>query len=214
MLLFSCKGVSDSLQPHGLQDGRLLCPPLSPGVCSNSCPLSQWYYLTISSSVAPFSFCLQSFPVSQSFSVSRLFASGGQSDIGASASTSVLPMNMFISIRFDGFNRLSVQRSLKSLLQHCKSKALILWCSAFMVQLSHPNKTTGKSIALFIWTFVSKVMSLLFITLFIFVLAFLPRSKHLLIPAVTVCSDFGAQENKICHCFHLSPSISHEVMLI
>ena len=126
----------------------------------------------------------------------------------------VLPMNMFISFRIDGFDCLSVQGTLKSVLQDCKSKASILWCSAFMVQLSHPNMTTGKTIALFTWIFVSKVMSLLFITLFSFVLAFLPRSKHLLIPAVTICSDFGAQENKTCHCFHLSPSISHEVMLI
>ena len=78
---------------HGLQYTRLLCPPLSPRVCSNSCSLSQWCHLTISSSATPFSFCLQSFPASGSFLMSRLFASGGQS-IGASASGSVLPMNI------------------------------------------------------------------------------------------------------------------------
>ena len=82
--------MSDSLQPHGLQHARLLCPTLSPGVCSGSCPLSQWCSLTISSSVAPF-FCLQPFSVSGSFSVSPLFILGGQS-IGASAS--VLPKNI------------------------------------------------------------------------------------------------------------------------
>ena len=91
-LLFSRFVVSDSLWPHGLQHARLLCPPLFPGVCSNLCPLSQWCYLTISSSAATF-FCLQSFPASVSFPMSWLFTSSGQS-IGASASASVLPMNI------------------------------------------------------------------------------------------------------------------------
>ena len=84
--------VSNSLWPHGLQHTRLPCSP-SPGVCSNSCPLSQWCQTTISSSVVPFSSCLQSFPVSGSFLKSQLFTSGGQS-IGASASASVLQMNV------------------------------------------------------------------------------------------------------------------------
>ena len=79
-----------TLQPHGLQNARLLCPPLSHGVCSNSCPLSRWCYLTISSSAVASSFCLQSFPAAGFF---RLFASGGQS-IGAWASASVLPVNI------------------------------------------------------------------------------------------------------------------------
>ena len=85
--------VSNCLWPHGLQHTRLPCPLLSPGVCSNSCPLSQWCHPTISSSVTPFSSCPQSFPASESFPISWLFASGSQS-IGASASTSVLPMNI------------------------------------------------------------------------------------------------------------------------
>ena len=84
--------MSNSLWSHGLQHTRLLCPPLSPGICSNSCPLSRWCYLTISSSPVPFS-CLQSFPESRSFPMSQLFASGGQST-GAPASASVLPMNI------------------------------------------------------------------------------------------------------------------------
>ena len=93
-LLFSCSVMSNSLQPHELQHTRLPCPSLSPGICSNSCPLSQWCHPTISSSVTPFSSCPQSFPVSgSSFLMSRLFASGGQS-IGASESASVLPMNI------------------------------------------------------------------------------------------------------------------------
>ena len=83
--------MSDSSWPHGLLHARLLCPSLSPRVCSYSCPLGLWYYLIISSSASPFSFCLQSFPASRSFPVSWLFASGGQS-IGASAS--VFPMTL------------------------------------------------------------------------------------------------------------------------
>ena len=85
LLLCSRSVLSSSLQPHGLQHTRLPCPSLSPRVCSNSCPLSQWCHPTISSSVVPFSSCLQSFPASGSFTMSQLFTSGGQS-IGASAS--------------------------------------------------------------------------------------------------------------------------------
>ena len=84
--------MSNSLQPHGLQHGRLPCPSPTPGVCSNSCPLSRWCHPTSSSSVVPFSW-LQSFPASGSFPMSQFLASGGQS-IGASASASVLPMNI------------------------------------------------------------------------------------------------------------------------
>ena len=119
---------------------------------------------TISSSIVPFSSCPQSLPESGSFQVSQLFISGGQS-IGVSASISVLPMNTqdwsplgwtgWISLQFKG---------LKSLLQHHSSKASILRHSAFFtVQLSHPHMTIGKTIALTRWTFVDKVMSLLFI---------------------------------------------------
>ena len=85
--------MSDSLWPHGLQHTRLPCPSLSPEVCSNSCPLSRWCHPTVLSSVAPSSSCLQSFPVSGSFPMNLLFTLGGQS-IGASASTSVLPVNI------------------------------------------------------------------------------------------------------------------------
>ena len=85
--------MSDSLQPLGLQRTRLLCPLLSPGVCSNSCLLGQWCYLTISSSAVLFSFCLQSFSTSGSFLVSQLFTSGGQST-WVSASATVLPVTL------------------------------------------------------------------------------------------------------------------------
>ena len=90
---FSHSVVSDSLQPHGVQQARLPCPSPTLRAFSNSCPSSLWCHPTISSSVVPFSSCLQSFPASGSFSMSQFFASGGQS-IGAAASASVLPMNI------------------------------------------------------------------------------------------------------------------------
>ena len=89
---FSCSVVSDSLQPHEPQHARPPCPSPTPQVYPNSCPLSQWCHPTISSSVVPFSSCPQSFPASESFPMSQLFESGGQS-IGVSALASVLPMN-------------------------------------------------------------------------------------------------------------------------
>ena len=89
---FSCSVVSFSLPPHGPHHTRLPCPSPTPGVYPNSCLLSWWCHPTISSSVVPFSSCLQSFPASGSFQMSQLFASGGQS-IGVSASTSILLMN-------------------------------------------------------------------------------------------------------------------------
>ena len=93
LLLFSGQVLPGSLQPHGLRHARLPCLSLSPGACSNSCPLSQWFHPTISSSVVPFSSCPQSFPASGSFPASQFFASCGLS-IGASASASVLPINI------------------------------------------------------------------------------------------------------------------------
>ena len=90
---FSCSVVSDFLRPHGLQHARPPCPSPTPGVYPNSCPLSLWCHATISSSVIPFSSCLQSFPASESFQTSQFFASGGPS-IGGSASASVLTMNI------------------------------------------------------------------------------------------------------------------------
>ena len=90
---FSHSVMSDSLWPHGLQHARLPCPSPTPRACSNSCPSSQWCHPIISSSVIPFSSCLQSFPASGSFPVSQFFASDSQS-LGASASASVLPMNI------------------------------------------------------------------------------------------------------------------------
>ena len=113
---FSHSVMSDSLQPHGLQHSRLPCPSPTPGAYSNSCPLSWWCHSTTSSSVFPFSSCLQSFPASGSFPLSQFFTSGGQS-IGVSASVSVLPKNIqdwfplgwtgWISLKSKGLSRVS-----------------------------------------------------------------------------------------------------------
>ena len=155
--LFSCSVVSDFLWPHGLQHTRLPCLSPTLGAYSNSCPSSLWCHPTISSSVVPFSSCLQSFPTSGSFPMSQLFTSGGQS-IGASASASVLPMT--IQDRFPlgltGWISLQSKGLQKSLLQHQNWKASILRHSGlFKVQLSHPYMTTGKPTALTRQTFVS-----------------------------------------------------------
>ena len=146
-------------------DARHPCPLSAPKAYSISCLLSRWRHPTISSSVVPFSSCLQSFPVSGSFPVSQFFPSGGQS-IGVSASASVLPMNIhdWFPLGLTRFDLLAVQGMFKSLLQHHSSKASILQHSAFfIVELSHSYMTTGKIIALTRRTLVGKIMSLLFI---------------------------------------------------
>ena len=119
-----------------------------------------------------------------------------------------------ISFRIDWFDLLAVQGTLKSLLQHHSSKALILWCSAFfMVQLSHPYMPTEKTIALTRLTYVFKVMSLLFNMLSRLIIAFLPRSKHLLISWLQSPSAvlLWPPQNKVSHCLHCLP-ICHQVM--
>jgi len=171
--------------------------PPTPRTCSNSCPLSRWCHPTISFSVVPFFSGFQSFPASGSFPMSQFFTSGGQS-IGVSASPSVLPMNIqnWFPLGLTGWISLqSKGKTLKSLFQHHNSKESILWCSTlFIVQLSHPYMTTGKIIAFTRWTFVGKVMSLLFNMLSRLVTVFLPRSKCFFNfkAAVSICSDFGA----------------------
>ena len=157
--------MSDSLRPCGLQHSRLHCPSPTPGVYSNSCPSSRWSHPTTSCFVILFSH-LQSFPASGSFQMSQFFTSGGQS-IGASASASVLPMNIqywfplgwtgLISLQSKGFSRVF-------------SNTMVQKHQFFSAQLSHPYMTTGKTIALTRWTFVGKVTSLLFKTLSKFVI--------------------------------------------
>ena len=112
-----------------------------------------------------------------------------------------------ISLRIDQFDLVAVLQTLKSLLQHHNSNASVLWCTAFlMVQHLYPymNITTQKTIALTICTSVGKTLSLLFNMLSKFVIAFLPRNKCLFMAVVTICSDFGVQENKVCHYFQFS----------
>ena len=132
---FSCSVVSDSLPPHGLQYARLPCPSPTLGVYSNSCPLSQLCHPVISSSVVPFSSCLQSLPASGSFQKSHLFASGGQS-MGASVSASVLPVNIqdwfplrwtsWISLKFKGLSRVfSSTTTLTSTHDYWKNHSLV-----------------------------------------------------------------------------------------
>ena len=197
---FSHSVVSHSLWSHGVQHIRIPSPSPTPGVYSNSCALNRWCHPTISSSVIPFSSHLQSFPASGSFQMSQIFASGGQS-IGVSASASVFPVNIqdwfllgwtgWISLQSNGLSRVF-------------SNTTVQKPSAFLiVQLSHPYMTTGKTTALTRQTFVGKVMSLFFNMLSMLVIAFLPSSKCLhFMAAVTICSDFGAQNNKVSHCFH------------
>ena len=165
----------------------------------------------MSSSVAPFSSCPQSFPASRSFPMSWLFASGGQSigdSASASASASVLPMNIqdwfplgwtgCISLRSKGLSRVFSNTTVQK--HQYFSGQLSLWSN------SHPCMTIGKTIALTRWTFVSKIVSLLFNMLSRLVIAFLPRSKHLLISSLTLPSAvFWSPQNKVCHCFYCFP---------
>ena len=174
--------MSDSLQPHGLQHARLPCPSPTPGACSNSCPLTQWCHPNILSSVVPFSSYLQSFPARGSFLISQLFTSGGQS-IGPSASASVLPISIqdwfplgltgLISLQSKGLSRVFSTTTVQ--------KHQFFDTQSSLQSNSHPYMTTGKTIALTRWTFVSKVIPLLFTMLSRFDIAFLPRSKCLLI---------------------------------
>ena len=152
--MFGCSVMSNFLWPHGLQHARLSCPSLSPRVCSNSCPLSQWCHPTISSSVIPFSSCLHCFPASGSFPMSQLFTSGGRR-IGVSALASVLPMNIqdwfplgltsVICLLSNGLSRVFSSTTIWK--HQFFSAQSSLWSNSHMT----------------IWTFVGKVMSLLLI---------------------------------------------------
>ena len=159
---FSCSVVSHSLQPHRLQHARFLCSSPTPEVCSNSCPLKMpsnhlslcrplLLLPPIPPSIRVFSnesvLCIR-WPKYWNFSFSIRLSN---------------EYSWQISLRMDWLDLLAVQGTLKSLLQHHSSKGSIIWCSAFfIVQISHPYITTGKTIALTRWTFVGKVMSLLF----------------------------------------------------
>ena len=187
---------------RGLQHTRPLCPSPTPGVHSDSRPLSQWCHPAISSSAVPFSSCPQSLPAPASFPMSLRMKWPKY----WSFSFSIIPFKEIpglISFRMDWLDLLVVQGSLKSLLQHHSSKTSVLLSSAFfIVQLSHPYMITGKTIALTRRTFVNKVMSLLFNMLSGLVITFLPRSKSLLIPWLQLPSAVILEpKNKVSHCF-------------
>ena len=182
-----------------MQHTRLPCPSPAPGACSNTCPLSWWCHPTNSSSLILFSSCLQSFPSSGSLPMSQFFALGGQC-IGASASASVLTMNSQDWFPLGWTGLISQESPPKAQFKNINSLV-----PSFPY---HPTftryMTIGKSIAFTRWTFVGKVMSLLFNMLSRLVTGFLPRSKRLLIswfqsPSAGI---FGAQEIKACHCFY------------
>ena len=179
---FSHSVVSNSLWPHEPQLTRPPCPSPTARVYPNPCPSSRWCHRTISSSVVPFSSCPLSFSASGSFQMSQLFTSDAKLLEFQLQHQSFHEHPGLISFRMDWLDLLAVQGTLKSLLQHHSSNASIFQPSAFfIVQLSHAYMITGKTIALTRRTFAGKVMSLLFNMLSRLVIAFLPRSKHLLI---------------------------------
>ena len=179
---FSRSVVSNSLQPHILQYLQLPCPSPAPRVCSNSCPSSQWCHPTISSSVVPFSSCLQSFPASGSFPVNQFITQCGQS-IGVSALALVLPMNIqdWFPSGLTGLISLQSRDSQESSQHHHCSKASVLWLSFLYGPILRSIHDYWKHHSLTRWTFVGKVMSLLFNIMSRLLIAFLPRSKSLLI---------------------------------
>ena len=200
--------MSNSLQPHGLQHARLPCPSPTPRACSNSCPSP------VGDAIQPSHPLLS--PSTPAFNLSQHqgFSNGLVLPIRWpkywSFSFSISPSNEYsglISFTMDWLDLLAVQGTLESLLQHHNPKVSVLQYSAsFIVQLSHPYMTTRKTIALTRWTFVGKVMTLLFNMPCRLVIAFLPRSKHLLIcfqsPSTVI---FGVQENNLS----LFPFFSH-----
>ena len=177
---FNRSVVSNSLRPHGLQHARPPCPLPTPGAYSNSCPLSHWL---LSNHLV---LCHPLLLLPSIFSSIRVFSNESVLRIRWpeywNFSFSISPSHEYsgwISSRINWLDLLVVERTLKSLVQHHSSKASILRCSAFFIaQLSHPYMTTGKTIALTRWTFIGKVMSLLFNMLSRLVITFLPRSKR------------------------------------
>ena len=203
-LSFSHSVVFNSLRPHGLQHTRLPCP----------CPSSWWCHPTILSSVVPLLLLSSIFPrirvFTNEWALHIRWPKCWSFSISPSSECSGL-----ISFRIDWFDLLAVQGTLKSLLQNHSSKASIPRHSAFfIVQFSHSYMTTGKTIALTRWTFVGKVMSLLFNILSSLVKAFLPRRKHVLIswlqsPSAVILDPKRIKSVTVST---VSPSICHEVM--
>ena len=211
---FSCSVMSDSLRPHESQHTRPPCPSPTPRIHPNSSASSRWCHPAISSSVIPFSSC----PIPPSI---RVFSNEPTLRMRWpkywSFSFNINPSNEhpgLISFRMDWLDLLAVQGTLKSKLQHHSSKASILWHSAFFtVQLLHPYMTNGKTIALTRRTFIGKVISLLLNMLSRLVMAFLPRSKRLLISWQQSPSAVILEPKKIksLTVSIVSPSICHGI---
>ena len=194
LVQFGHSVVSDSLRPHWPQHASPPCPSPTPEVYTNSCPLSPWCHATISSLLSPSPPALN---LSQHQGLFKWVSSSHQVAKVLSFSFNISPSNEhsgLISFRMDWLDLLAVQGTLRNFLQHHSSRASILQHLAFfIVQLSHPFMTIGKTIAVTRLTFVSKVLSLLFNMLSRLVITFLPRSKHLL-------------KNKVSHCFLCFPN--------
>ena len=214
---FSCSVTSDSLQLHGLQHARPPCPSPTPGVYSNSCPLSQWCHSTISSSVIPFSSCLQSFPAPGSFQMSQFFTSGGQS-IGVSASASVLPLYIqdLFPLGWIGWISLHFPRDFQESFPTPQFKSINFSVLSF---LHSPTLTSihdyWKNCSFdYMDLFFGKVISLLFNTLSRLVIGFLPRRKPLLISRLLSPSTVILEPPKIksVSVSMVPPSICCEVM--
>ena len=203
----SCPALCDPM------NARLLLPPWLPGVCLNSCPLSQWCHLTISSSAASFSFYLQSFPASASFS-SQLFKSGGQS-IRASALASIIPNNQgWFHLGLTGMISLPSKELSRVFSSPTIRKHQFFSTQPSLWSIFHIPTWLLENHSLSIWTFVGKVMFLLLNMLSRFVIAFLPKSKLLLILWLQLPSTEILEHKKIKSiiAFTFPPSICHEVM--
>ena len=188
--------MSNFLWPHGLQHASLPCPSLSPRICSDSFPLSRWWHPSHLILCHPLLFLPSIFPRIRVFSDElTLHQVAKYCSLFQHQAFQWIFMTDFL--RIDWFDFLAVQETLKSLLQDDNLKASILQCPAFfMAQLSHPYMATGKTIALNVWTYVGKMMSLLFNTLSRFI-TFLPRSKCLLISWLQSLSTVTLEPNKI-----------------
>ena len=197
--------MSDTSWSHRVQHDRLPCPSPSPGACSNSYLLSWWYHPTTSSSVVPFFSCLQSFPASGSFLMSHFFASGGQS-IGVSASTSVLPMNTqdWSPLGWTGWI-FSKSKGLSRVFS-----STIIWKHQFfgaqpsLWPNSHIHTWLLEKTQLWLYKHFSAKWCLCFLILCLVCHSFPSKEQTSFnfMDAVTIHSDFRAQEEEICHYFH------------